>query len=37
MTTDEMEKAYLRLSMLHSETMLELVEMQKRMDVMSRG
>lgn len=35
MTQDEMQKAYERLAMLHTETMAELVETQKRMRAMS--
>lgn len=35
MTPAEMQKAYERLAMLHTETMAELVETQRRMDRMS--
>jgi hypothetical protein len=37
MTKEEMELAYNRLAMLHTETMCELVETQKRMKEMSRS
>jgi hypothetical protein len=37
MTPEQMEQAYLRLSVLHSETMGELVETRERMDAMSRS
>lgn len=36
MTPNEMRVAYERLAMLHTETMAELAEMQKRMDRMPR-
>jgi hypothetical protein len=35
MNIEEIEKAYNRLAMLHSETMAELIETRKRMDMMS--
>ena len=35
MKPEEMEMAYQRLAMLHTETMAELVETRKRMDMMS--
>lgn len=37
MKPEDMEQAYLRLSMLHTETMAELVETRRRMDLMSRS
>ena len=36
MNIEEIEKAYNRLAMLHTETMVELMETQKRMDAMSK-
>ena len=37
MTKEEMELAYNRLAMLHTETMAELVETQRRMNEMSKS
>ena len=37
MTDEKLQQAYERLAMLHTETMAELVETQKRMDAMSKS
>lgn len=37
MKLDEIEKAYNRLAMLHTETMAELIATRKQMDAMSRS
>lgn len=37
MSKDKLQIAYERLAMLHTETMAELVETQKRMDTMSKS
>ena len=37
MKPEEMQMAYERLAVLHTETMAELVETRKRMDVMSKS
>lgn len=37
MSKDKLQIAYERLAMLHTETMAELVETQKRMDMMSKS
>jgi hypothetical protein len=37
MTDEKIKLAYERLSMLHTETMAELVETRKRMDAMSKS
>lgn len=37
MDIEKLELAYTRLAMLHTETMAELVETQKRMDMMSKS
>lgn len=37
MTDKQIQEAYERLAMLHTETMAELVETRKRMDLMSKS